>query len=86
MDKQGRLTEWEEWEIGAHYNRFKPGRKGFTIGAYRCVSVKMDDHIIFANQGSPDDAGFRQFNWQGRFIKVAKTNSENDKTLTDKEF
>ena len=33
MDKHGRLTNWNEWEIGAHYNHFKPGRKGFTIGA-----------------------------------------------------
>jgi hypothetical protein len=89
MDKHRRLTKWNEWEIGADYLWKKGGSFGrfkITSEPWQCVAVNQKQGHVLFSRNAECLGKILQFNWQGRFIKVAGTNSENDKTLADKEI
>lgn len=70
MDKQGRLTKWNELEIGATYEWVKGNYK---YGLYRLLEIDKHERHIALESVAPnekDGSQFRQFNWQRRFRKV----------------
>jgi hypothetical protein len=71
MDAQQRLTKWDEWEIGAHYERIKGG---IALGRYRCVEVNRKEGWVrmqVAAPGSTTDSDIvRNWNWQKRYQKI----------------
>ena len=66
MDKQGRLTKWDEWRVGELYRWKKGGQCGTPM---RCAEVnRREGFIRFGRDGS--DAIHRCFNWERRFVHV----------------
>jgi len=64
MDKQQRLTKWNEWVIGASYQYVK---NGWVNGSYKCVELnKVEGWVRFeAPEGSQDIIRFHS--WRRRF-------------------
>ena len=67
MDKQGRLTRWDEWRVGETYRWLKGGRQGQPL---LCAEVNIEEGFV-RFLGGADAAGDRCFNWRGRFVHVA---------------
>jgi hypothetical protein len=67
MDKQGRLTKWEEWTIGEWY-AWEKGLFDTIAHPMKCIEVNRRDGFIRFETGTIDI--HRQFNWQRRFVHV----------------
>jgi hypothetical protein len=87
MDKQNRLTKWEEWEIGATYQWVKGS---LVLDNYRCTEVNRKEGFVRLATGRSIES-VRQFNWQKRFRRqvlpktlrsptgARKVNSDNER-------
>lgn len=63
MDNRNRLTKWEEWREGAHYEWVKGNS---VLGNYVCVEVnKKDGHVRMQSVGGGDIV--RNFEWKNRY-------------------
>jgi hypothetical protein len=65
MDKQNRLTKWEEWEIGARYEWLK----GKTpIGRWTCTEVNRRAGYVAFNRDNAIVT--KTFAWQRRYRRI----------------
>lgn len=66
MDKQGRLTRWDELEIGAQYEWVKYEASN---GIHTLIEInKPEGFILMKTEGCPN--GLHFYAWQNRFRKV----------------
>lgn len=78
MDKQNRLTKWEEWKIGALYQWVKGP---IVLDPYRCTEINRKEGFIRL-VCSESNESFRQYNWQRRFRRIPGHLSGSSETST----
>ena len=66
MDAQNRLTKWEEWEVGAHYQWVKGG---VALGTYDCVGLDRLNGFVMLKHALCSDT-IRTYAWQRRYRKL----------------
>lgn len=71
MDKQQRLTRWDEWKEGFHYERLKCRR---TFGPYILISANPNDDFILLQDavlpGIPLNAPQKISVWRKRYRRI----------------
>lgn len=79
MDKQDRLTRWDEWEVGAHYEHVK-GRN--ACGDSVLVEVNEKEGYVKL-KGGGEEKGALDFNWRNRY-RLIPTNKAKEPTEADR--
>lgn len=64
MDKQGRLTQWHEWQVGETYQWLKGGKPGPTL---RCAAVDRKEGCIKFATDEADGRLTVAYNWRNRY-------------------
>ena len=65
MDKQYRLTKWEEWRVGDRYLWLKGGA---VTMAGKCVSANREDAYVTFEM--PSGKRVKTISWEGRYISL----------------